>query len=162
MIEVKGILRQAYIEKLNNVVYLGQTIPIDDENLTKEPAQLPIGNSTGVQAYGLIQNQTLQDYSPKCAVNQNTQLQLRVVTMFPAGQGANAGNYTHADAIANIILQILFPAAQNMIDIQLSEAQLWMGYLEGSSHRQFSYQSSREYSNILILNHSIKQNHITS
>lgn len=157
MIEIKPYLRRAYLEKLNNVVYEGVVIPFDDENLTKDPAYIVVGNSTPIEAYVLIQNQMVQDNSPKCSVNQNTQLQLDVVTRFPNGGGANTGNYAHADFISSEILQILFPFSPNKIDLHLENAQLWMGFLETSRHILEEHAEERVYRNVLILNHSIKQ-----
>jgi len=126
--------------KLDVISYLGVEIPLDDENLTQPKALLPIGNSTGVEAWVLLTNQTLQDDSSKCCVNQNTQLQLHIYTEFSAGAGSNSGSYTHADNIAGIILGILFPNCSNKIAIEMPEAQIWLGFLEGSSHLMEQYE----------------------
>lgn len=160
MIEVKHYLRKAYLQKFASLTYQGKAIPMDDENLTKPPAVFNYGNIP-VEAYVLIQNQTLQDASPKCAVNQNTQLQLDVTTVFPTGT-TNNGGYMLADQISDVILQELFPGAINQIDLPFPEAQLWNGYLVSSQHLFSEFEASRVYRNILILNHSIKQNQLTT
>lgn len=158
MIQIFSPLREAYITKLASLSYLGVNIPVDDENLTQPKAELPVGNSTGVQAWVLLTDQTLQDNSSKCCVNQNTQLTIDVYTEFMAATGSNSGNYTHSDKIAGQILAILFPNCSNIVDISMPEAQIWLGYLETSLHIMEEYSSSRLYRTVLILNHSVKQN----
>lgn len=158
MIEVKHLIRQSLLAKLANLTYLGVSIPVDDENLTHTPATI-LGAGPGVQAYVLIQNQTSQDASAKCGVNENVQTQLAVTTLFTAAQGANYGNYAHADLIASAILQILFPSSPQ-IDLTLSGgvATLWKGIKRDSIHPPSEeYPTGRAYRNIIILDVSVSQ-----
>jgi len=162
VIEVKHHLRKAYLAKLANLNYLGVNIPLDDENLTKPEAILPIGNSVQVQSWVLIRNQDVQDSSAKCSINQDTQLQLHVITAFLAGAGSNTGNFAHADLISDEILQILFPYNNPEMDLSLPNAQLWRGYLASSRHLFEESTEERIYTNILLFNHSIKQYNLTT
>lgn len=162
MIEIKPYLRRAYLQKLANLTYLGVGIPVDDENLTKPAANLNIGNAMGVQAWVLIQNQTVQDNSAKCSINQASQLQLAVTTWFPNGGGSNSGNYAHADFISDAILQILFPYPTNQAGLELSNAQLWKASFFSSVHRFEEHAEGRFYSNIIILDHGIKQYNLST
>lgn len=162
MIEIKPYIRKAILQKLNSVTYLGETIPFDDENLTKPVAKLPIGNAMGVDAYVLLRNQTVQDDSPKCSVSQNTQIQLDVITWFANGGGANTGNYAHADLISSEILQILFPFAPNKIDLNIPEAQIWGGSLVSSRHIMEDHAEGRYYRNILNINIGVKQYNLST
>lgn len=162
MIEIKPYIRKALLTKLNNVTYLGVVIPFDDENLTKPPAELPIGNAMGVQAWVLLRNQNVQDDSAKCSVSQNTQIQIDVITQFPNGGGQNTGNYAHADLISSEILQILFPYAPNVIDLHIEEAQIWGGSLTGSRHILEQHAEGRIYRNVLNLNIGVKQYNLST
>lgn len=162
MIEIKPYIRKSLLAKLANVTYMGVTIPFDDENLTKSPAELPIGNAMGVQAWVLLRNQNVQDDSAKCSVAQNTQIQLDVITQFPNGDGQNTGNYAHADLISSEILQILFPYAPNLIDLHIEEAQIWGGNLVSSRHILEQHAEARIYRNILNLNIGVKQYNLST
>lgn len=162
MIEIKPYLRRAYLQKLANLTYEGVAIPIDDETLTKSPADLNIGNAASVQAWVLIQNQTVQDNSAKCSINQASQLQLAFITQFPNGGGSNSGNFAHADFITDVALGILFPYATNEADLHLPNAQLWKASFVTSLHRFEEHAEVRIYSNIVIMNHGIKQYHLST
>lgn len=153
MKDIKPILRKGYLDALSSLTYLGVSIPVDHEFLTKQEAILPIGNSTKVKAYVIIQNQTVTDDSPKCLVNQNTSLQLDVVTIF----NANAGTAYHSEQISNAILDILFPGSSLDMELSLQYGNLWRGWLESTRTIVQETNTSRIFRNILIFNHTINQ-----
>jgi len=153
MREIKHLLRKNYIDRLSGLTYRGVAIPVDDEYLTKTAAQLNIGNSTGVQAYVLIQNQTTNDDSPKCGIIQNSTLQIHIYTEF----NPNSGNYAHADLIGDAILQILMPGSSKQIAFDINGYQVVRAWEENSMQLSEETPNKRIFRNILVLNHTIAQ-----
>lgn len=154
MKEIKHILRKAYLDRLNGAItYLGVNIPVDQDYLNGAPALIQIGNSTPIEAYVILQNQTVTDNSPFCHVNQDTTLQLDVVTVF----NANSGNSSHAELITQAIFDLLFTTDAKRITFSLTDLNLWRGWLENS--RQITQESADDkiFRNVLIFQHSISQ-----
>lgn len=157
MVDVFLPVRQALIERLSTLEYLSIPIPVDDENLTHPKAILPVGTPP-VAAWVLIQNQTMQDNSGQCCINQDTQLQIDILTEFPAGTGQNAGSYTHADNIANAILELLFEGCSNQSTLELEDGlNMWRQWRSGGTHLMSEFTNSRIYRNILIMSFSVQQ-----
>lgn len=153
MIEVKHILRKAYIDRLATLTYLATSIPVDQDYLNGHPALLQIGNSTPIQAYVIIQNQTVTDRSPFCGVVQDTTLQLDVVTVF----NANAGNSYHAEMITQKIFDLLFTSDTKRIIFTLTDLNMWRGWLDSSRQLTQETSDSKIFRNVLIFQHSISQ-----
>lgn len=153
MIEIKHTLRKAYIDRLATLTYLGQSIPVDQDYLNGAPAYLPVGNSTQIEAFVIIQNQTVTDRSPFCGVVQDTSLQLDVVTVF----NANAGNSYHAEMIAQEIFDLLFTTDTKRIIFTLTDLNMWRGWLDSSRQLVQETSDSKVFRNVLIFQHSISQ-----
>lgn len=156
MIDIFLPLRQAYIERLATLEYLNVAIPVDDENLTKPKAILTVGQPP-VNAWVLIQNQTMQDNSGQCCINQDTQLQLDIVTEFITGTGGNSGNFTHADMIAQAIKDLLFDGCSNQTTLTIDDLNLWRSWQSGGTHLMVEFSASRLYRSIMFMSHSIQQ-----
>lgn len=158
MIDVFLPVRQAVIEQLATLEYLGVSIPVDDENLTKPKGILSVGTPP-VNAWVLIQNQTMQDNSGQCCINQDVQLQIDVVTEFITGTGSNSGNFTHADNIADEILALLFDGCSNQSTLELDPGlNMWRQWRSGGTHLMVEFSNSRLYRNIILMSFSVQQN----
>lgn len=153
MIDIKPLLRKAYIDKLAGLTYLAQSVPVDHEYLTSEPAVLPVGNSTLIEAYVIINNQTVNDNSYKCGINQSSSLQLAVTTVF----NANSGNSLHSELIANEIFALLFTENEKRIYFDTEGLGVWRAWLESSRVIVEETKDKRIFRNILIFNHSVTQ-----
>lgn len=153
MKEIKHLLRKAYLEKLAGLTYLNQAIPVDQDYLNVPPAILPIGNSTQVLAHVIFQNQTVNDSSLKCSINQETSLQLDVVTQF----NANSGNSAHAELITQEIFDLLFTSDQQRLSFPIPGLNVWRAWLESSRQLSEETKDIRIFRNILIFNHSVQQ-----
>lgn len=129
MIEIESPIRTAFITALRDqITYLGKVIPIDEENLNVAPAQIQVGNSTGFEAFMLVRNQTVNDDSAKCSINQNSSIQLDCVTTF----NGNSGNSYHAQQIKNLVFAILFPNGGKRLQLSMVGLYMWRGwYLSG-------------------------------
>lgn len=153
MIEIKHLLRRKYIDKLATLTYLNQPIPVNSDYLQVAPAILPLGNSSHIQAYVIVQNQTVNDDSLKCGINQNTSLQLDIVTVF----NANSGSSLQSEEISQEIMDLLFPLGGKVLDISIAGFVIWRGWLESSRSITQETADNRIFRNILIFNHSITQ-----
>lgn len=129
MIEIESPIRTAFVSALRDqIIYMGQNIPIDEEYLNVDPAFLTIGNSSGVEAYILIKNQTVNDDSAKCGINQNSSIQLDCVTTF----NGNSGNSFHASQIKDLVFAKLFPYGGKRLQLIMPDLVMWRGwYISG-------------------------------
>lgn len=154
MKEIKHLIRKAYVDKLAGLSYLSQPIPIGDNKLTVPPAVLNLGNSTKIQAFVIIQNQTVND-SPisKCGINQETSIQLDIVTVY----NNNSGQSLHAELIAQLVFDKLFDTDSKFLELTIPGVHVWRGWLEGSRIIEDNTLDKSIYRNILIFNHSVSQ-----
>lgn len=141
MIDITGPLRKAYYDALNGNI----SVPVCEQYL--DTNQYP--NAT---KYVIIQNQTVNDASLKCGINQDSSLQLDIVTIF----NANSGGSRQAELIANEILELIFPVKEIVLPAQIG-IKIWRGWLEGSRNITQETSTSRIFRKILILNHTITQ-----
>lgn len=153
MKEIKHILRKAYLDRLASLTYLSTSIPVDQDYLNGPAAILPVGNSSKIEAYVIIQNQTVNDRSPKCGIDQDTTLQLDVITVF----NANSGNSYHAEMITQAAFNLLFTPDSKRITFTIADMYLWRGWLESSRQIVQETSESKIFRNVLIFQHSISQ-----
>lgn len=155
MLEVKHLLRKAFIDKLAGLTYLGTSIPIDEEefNITTNHQPAYIGGQIPIQAYLIIKNQTVNDASTKCGVNQDSSLQLDIVTIFDA----NSGNSLHADLIAQAAFDLLFDTDEQFISLTIADVEVWRSWLESSRTIVENSSTNRTFRNILLFQNSIWQ-----
>lgn len=154
MLEVKQLLRKAYLDKLTGLSYQNIPIPIGEEFFTGTPALLTTGQAASIKMYVVIQNQTINDDSPKCNANQTATLQLDINTIFPS----NSGNSAHADLIGQAIFDLLFTTNSKFIDFTIPGVAVWRAWLESSRTIVQDDNTNRTFRNILLFSHSISQN----
>lgn len=156
MIEVKHLLRKAYYDKLSTLSFNNMAVQVFQNYLPSnfKGQTFSIDGVPHGQAYVIIQNQTVDDDSTKCVVNQNSSLQLDVVTKYVA----TGGSTLLSELITNEIFELLYPNGGQQMDLSLSEANLWRAWLVGSRTIEETTQDSKIFRNILIFNHTIQQN----
>lgn len=154
MLEVNHLLRKAFLDKLTGLSYQNLTIPIGEEFFTGNPALLITGQAAAIKIYVIIQNQTLNDDSPKCAVNQTATLQLDINTIFPS----NSGNSYHADSIAQSIYNLLFTIDPKFIEFNIPDVPVWRSWLESSRTIVQDDNTNRTFRKILLFSNSLFQN----
>lgn len=156
MRNVSQDLRLAYIQALSSLKLNGVAIPVVDEYLNVSEAQLNITPTLKAKAHVKITNQTDNDASLKCAINQNHTLQLDCTVTFPA----NSGGYLQSELIANNCLDLLFDGMKTTL--QSDNLNIWRAWLEGSRNISEETQTSRIFRRVLIFNHSLQQKEITT
>lgn len=156
MIEVKHLLRKAYGNKLSTLSFNGMAVQVFQNYLPsnfKNNTYAIDGQPNG-SAYVIIQNQTVDDDSTKCGVNQNSSIQLDVVTKYPA----TGGSTLLSELITNQIFALLYPNGGQKMDLSITGVNLWRSWLVGSRTIEETTNDSKIFRNILIFNHSIQQN----
>ena len=153
MIEVKNKVRKAYIDKLAPVKLNNVSIPIYQEIVNSTKTKTKIQGTPVIDAYIIVGTQTVDDDSAKCGVNQNTSIQLDVVTVFEA----NSGGSLYAEQITDDIYSVLYPNGGNKADITIDGLNVWKSTLAASRIIHEEFASYRIFRNVLIFNHSISQ-----
>ena len=156
MIEVKHLLRKAYIDKLAGLNLGGQSIPVCESYLpsNKKPGVLNLAGLPKGEAYVIIHNQTVDDASTKCGVNQGASLQMDIVTVYPAIGGSSLAS----ELIANEVFSLLYPNGGQQMDISIPNLNVWRAWLVSSISIEQDTKESKIFRNNLIFNHSIQQN----
>lgn len=153
MIDIKSNIRKTIIDSLAGLTYLTVSIPVNQDYLTDAPAQIPLGNSGGFQAYVIFQNQTVNPNNTKMCLNENSSFQLDVVTVF----NANSGGSVHAETIGTNILTILNPANTPNFDITIAGMNTWRMKLTSTRGITQETAQTRVFRNILIFELSVNQ-----
>jgi hypothetical protein len=139
--------RTSVYDAIKNVTYLGELIPVASEYANSTPAILNIGNNKQAKAWIQLTNQTSDDNSPKCHRNDLNSIQIQVRVAY----NANSGSYEHAENIADLILEILFPIG-NEFEMPI-ESPFHVWNMSKESERNINYQDSTDriwMKNILI------------
>jgi len=153
MIDIKSNIRKTIIDDLAGLTYTGVSIPINQDFLTDQPANINLGNAGGFQAYVIFQNQTVNPNNTKQCLNENSSFQLDIVTVF----NANSGGSIHAENIATSILTILNPENTPNFDIVIPGMNTWRMKLTSTRSIAQETNTSRVFRNILIFELSVNQ-----
>lgn len=156
MRNVSQDLRLAYVQALSSLKLNGVAIPVVDEYLNVSEAQLNITPTLKAKAHVKITNQTNNDASLKCAINQNHTLQLDCTVTFPA----NSGGYLQSELIADNCLDLLFDGMKTKLNSEYLN--IWRAWEEGARNITEETTTSRIFRRVLIFNHSLQQKEITT
>lgn len=152
------LLRQSYIDALSSLSYHGVSIPVFDEYVISgyQLPVIPISTYLQPKAYVLVKNQTVNDASLKCGINQNMSLQLDVVTVYDS----DSGGFKLSELIAQKICNLIFTS--NKLNISNVELNIWKGVLESTTNISEESQTNRIYRTVLLLNHTVQQIELTT
>lgn len=155
MKEVKHLLRKAYYDVLKDIKFDGKPLQVVQNYLpTKDIINtFKVDSSPQGQAYIVMSNQTVNDDSPKCLINQNASIQLDIVTVMPS----TGGSTLLAEKITDKVFELLFPNGGNEMNISIPDMHVWRSWLVSSRTIEEVTPSNLIYRNILIFNHSINQ-----
>lgn len=159
MIDIKSNIRKTIIDTLltSPLKYQNVVIPVNQDFLTDAPAQIPLGNVGGFQAYVIFQNQTVNPNNTKMCLNEDSSFQLDVVTVF----NANSGGSVHAENISSSIMTILNPAGTPNFDISIPGMNTWRMKLVSNNGRPNEGTSNRIFRTIMVFQLSVNQYQVT-
>jgi len=130
-------LREALVQKLSTLTYLGVVIPVFDVFTNKKQPAI-IGGLSPVTAVVALENQTADNNSPQCLRSDQASIQIQVKVSF----NANSGNHEHSEKIMDLILALLWPNGNGYkMDVQLSDP-FDMSKSSLESIRNLEYQDS--------------------
>lgn len=130
--------RESIRLKLNNVIYLGQRIPVYSEYAHQPGVVLNIGNGKQARAWIQLTNDTADDFSPKCLRVDQASIQIQVRVSY----SANSGGYEATEKISDIVMEAFFPD-QNSFDLTL-EAPFKLLQLRKESDRNLNFQDDTD------------------
>jgi len=84
------LIRTAYFDALQNLVYKTKTIPVYEEQVTDGSPMVSVNiGGVLVQCYIILLNQSSNDLSTKCVRSDEASIQVQINTLFPRGKGGS-------------------------------------------------------------------------
>lgn len=145
--------RKALVEATDNLLYMGQVVPVCDEYLNEPAAILPIGNNKPVRAWIRLTNQTANDDSNKCRRNDRVTIQAQVRITY----NANSGGYEYTEELANLFLARLFPSQNDFVLPIDNPFHVWDLRLESIRNIDFQDNTDRIWMTHLLLSAQVEQ-----